>query len=339
METTLQEEGVSEEVEQAEVEAPFDPRIDMMNKAAQKVRRADEEEGERESLEDTESVPPETADEPALEADSESEEAAETTVEETLPERRVLKVNGVDVEMTQEEIEEAAQKWKAGDNRLQQASELYKRAKALEQAQVQPEPEAKPEVDITSVADKIAYGTAEEIAEALETIRQPAQPATTDDVAQMVQDQVWQTRLSEEHNSALREVSKDFSNLAQDQIAMQVAGGFAQQEVAKDLVSLGYAAEQVASVPPQQLWERHAEARRYGLAVRDYAGIYRAAAEQTDARLNPKPVGKNVAERKAAKSQLQSQPKAASASATPTPAKKKSSSDVVEQMKKMRGQA
>lgn len=106
--------------------------------------------------------------------------------EAVAPAKVKIKVNGEELELTQEELIERAQKVESADRYLQEASEARKAAKPPV------EPPAKKEVDYKALVRAIQVGTEEEAEAALRQLQtsQERPPAPMDDVSRVVDERL-----------------------------------------------------------------------------------------------------------------------------------------------------
>lgn len=122
-------------------------------------------------------------------AEEVKEEVKEEPKEE--PRKMKLKVNGQELELTEDEVIERAQKVEAAEQRFQEAARLRKEAEELRQQQAQPKLEAVPTVDDDdrALARALQMGSEEEAASVIKRLRNSQsgiQPGQIAGVVEMV---------------------------------------------------------------------------------------------------------------------------------------------------------
>lgn len=322
---------------------------------------------------------PELEPEPAPEAGATTDSAGPTPKEEEAAtdsptngdeppaEKRTRKivVNGVEREMTEEEIVAAAQRWIAGDDRLRQAAALRQgdaSAKAPTPPSAGAQPESQPtqnrsappaDLDketLSKWSKAIAYGSEEEVATALAEFRNVAsipQDTSNNDVAGMVERAIRYSRFEDEHRSAMTTVGEQFPEVRADPHLFRTASDLATREVGRELMKLGYTVDQLESAPTQLWWQRFTEAHMAGYPVRQLADIYGEAAKQTWEKYGrPAPAPEQqqtatvsqLADRREQKAGMTSPPRPANATAVPPPPREETTEAKLARMRKMRGQ-
>lgn len=351
-------------------EEPRDPRQRIMKTVTNRIS-----ESERQASRSDKEPQPETAAEAAPAAGSTPEASAEpapTTETESEtpaaePRKFTLKVNGVEREVTEEEMIAAAQKQFAGVDLLSKAAALRKGGEppastpqptgAKPESESAPSPSSQEKIDPDTRkkwAEHLVNGDVDEVDGILEKLfaTGEATPQMSDeDIREKVRTEAMWLRIEEDDRTARAEVAKDFEDVAKDPNLYGIARNIATREVCMDLLGLGYTVEQLQATlqtNPMVVWQRHAEARMrpdIPVRMRPYQEIYRVAAEETRKAYGrpteqPSPTPSDtLQQRKDAKAGAPQPPRSANVTAAMPPPEPKGPKAAARDVLRMRGQA
>ena len=138
----------------------------------------------------------------------------------TLPTRFKIKVNGKEIELTQDELIVRAQKVEAADAYLAEAARMRKeQQEAVTQRQQQPSPEdvaAAAEEEDRAVVRAIQMGTEDEAIAAIRKLKSKGPSVTTDDIARTIDD-----RLT--FKEAARQFQTDYKDIMDEPVLRKMA--------------------------------------------------------------------------------------------------------------------
>jgi hypothetical protein len=141
-----------------------------------------------------------------------------------------IKVNGKEIELTQEEMIARVQKVEAADAYLAEASRIKREAEEYKRAQSQPVPQVDQvdeDAELEAIVNAIQMGNAEEAKAAVKKLKNSAPPAiTVDDLNRTVD-----ARLT--FNEAKSKFESTYGDILQDPVLRQLALSKDQQQVAQ----------------------------------------------------------------------------------------------------------
>lgn len=265
-----------------------------------------------------------------------------------------VKVDGVERMLPLSEVRAGYQRAQAANRRFEEAAQMRARAEQLYgQAQSQPEqkpapqaqssaPGAAPDVDLEALAERLTYGTKDDVKAALQALigARPATTAATPEIVeQVVQQRLAQFQQQSEARRELEAFSGKHSDLAKDPDLAELVGRRAAQLMAEELVQAGAPPSVVATLNPAQVGHYHAQLRAASRG-RDAQELLDEAAIQIRRKFNlPKPGQATPSASKVdAKRALQKQPAAVTARApSAAPPKPRSASDIIAEERRARG--
>jgi len=229
------------------------------------------------------------------------------------------------------EVLKLAQKSRAADKRFQDAAAALRQANELklqfeQQQQMQPQPQAPVQEqqpvstnDDDAVVNALMYGDETQVREAVTQLRgsgQGQQQLNPNQVAQMTAAIV---REQTEHQTALNNALTEYPEIKEDPNLQSIAVNFVNQGLKEDLMSLGYTEQQLNAAPIQSWWERHREARQAGYGVKSYQDLLMDGGAKTRSWYNGRSDGQTdgLADKQNRKAGTAKQPRKVSA-ATPS---------------------
>lgn len=250
-----------------------------------------------------------------------------------------LKVNGQELELTEAEVIERAQKAEAAERRFMDAAAMMRQAQQLAQQHQppkQPEQPSTPENGDDPLVRALMYGDEAEVRNALAELRKPQQSVDPQQIAVMAAEMAAERS---EYQSALSTALEKYPEVKEDQRLQEVATSFVMDALAEDLMSLGYTQQMLAQAPRDQWWQRHREARKAGYSVRGYSALFDTAGQKLrEWRSGGQQPTDGLADKAARKASAPSQPRAAHAA---TPARgeprPKTQSEIIAEERKARG--
>lgn len=198
-----------------------DARLELMNQladSADEVRKDAFEDVTTESYDDAPgtSEVAATADRESDEASAEAEEDTQEHAEESAkPKKYKIKVNGVEQEVSEEELIARAQKVSAADQYLAESAKLYAEAAKHTASPSKKDDSAKVEEDDLALARAIQMGSEEEAVEAIKSLK-GSQRLSTDDVAKII-DSRFDQRMSFQRD--LNKFQDEYKDLLADENA------------------------------------------------------------------------------------------------------------------------
>ena len=298
------------------VVAAHNPRNDLIEELAKSAFEERREYARTQGVElpGEEEDPPIVAEEPAETVETEEvEETPEETQEETAEETETaepaeelvtLKIDGQEQKVPRSKVEEygirAMQKELAADRKLEEATRLLNEAKAKFAQPSQDVVQQQPSNDAAELAKALQYGTEDDAVQAIKAL-QGRNMATPDQIAMMVDERV-------KFQNAVEWFQSEYSEINQDPYLQQIAVNAEAQKRA-----------QGDQRPFKELYKE----------IGDEIMAWRA-------KIAPP---KALADKQARKASVQTIPSASVRQTPSEPEKPESASDVVEQMRRARGQA
>ena len=227
------------------------------------------------------------------------------------------------------EVLKLAQKSRAADKRFQDAAAALRQANELKlqfEQQMQSQPQAPVQEqqpastnDDDALVNAFMYGDESQVREAVTQLRgsgQGQQQLNPNQVAQMTAAIV---REQTEHQTALNNALTEYPEIKEDPNLQSIAVNFVNQGLKEDLMSLGYTEQQLNAAPIQSWWQRHREARQAGYGVKSYQDLLMDGGAKTRSWYNGRSDGQadGLADKQNRKAGTAKQPRKVSA-ATPS---------------------
>lgn len=252
-----------------------------------------------------------------------------------------LNVYGQELELTEAEVIERAQKAEAAERRFMEAAAIKRQAEELvrqyqSQSQKQPEQPSTPENGDDPLVRALMYGDEAEVRNALAELRKPQQSV---DPQQIVAQTAQVLAEQNEYQTALNSALNEFPEVKADQRLQEVATSFVMESLFEDLQRIGYTEQELKSVPPNKWWDVRRRAKQAGFGVASYHDLFMSAGTRTRTwRSGGQQPTDGLAEKAARKASAPSQPRAAHAA---TPARgeprPKTQSEIIAEDRKARG--
>lgn len=278
-----------------------------------------------------------------------------------------VKINGVEQEVSAEELIRGYQLAQASTRRFEEAKRLHDEAMAVRQqaAPQQPAPQQAPtpqggddDAELAEIAKAFAYGTEAEIRAAelrrqeilLRKMRESVNAPAVD--PNQIAAEVYQTfRRQTEAQTDYARFRSEFEDVAKDPDLEFQAFATAQRIMAEDLLQAGVDPAALRSAAPQQVFQAHEAARMRGIPVRSRYEVFSQAGQAARSwrdglvtRFAPPPSPQQqqaatMAARAAAKAGASSLPTGLNASAPRAPEPRvKTPRDIVNEERRARGQ-
>jgi len=236
-------------------------------------------------------------------------EAHANPAPEPEPETFTLKVNGVETQVSREELIANAQMNLAADQKLDKAKELYAAVKngalpaevtpdapqaeqpAQESVEAQEGDETNQPVDFVALAEQLQLGSPEEAAEALKQTLETLHPGNAmsisdSNVRELVEAEINARAERQESDTALRDFAQSNKDLTADPHLRQVTLDNIYTEMVKDMLAAGHSKDDIGNMidGPETLMKAHSYMRRNhngNQVFRDHATLYNAAGNET----------------------------------------------------------
>ena len=263
-------------------------------------KRQEDIDSDEEDMREHDLLPPELKPQPKPQEEEEITPAVEDKIEEEQPPappaKRVLKIRGKEIELTQDEIDAAAQKALAADNYLDEARSKLDQVNDLlrtTQQKAGPGPVAQHQGDepaqtgqgdepgegehpadpLKEAIEQIQYGDPSEVgAKLAAAIDQAADKKATEAAGKALMAE----RIRDENarsKALMAEFSKDNPEIANDPISRTAFETILIQKQVEDLIGLGIEPDQVKGLDPKAIANWHRDLRVNGYKVKSAATL------------------------------------------------------------------